>query len=333
MRNLFVYEGPHPAHRAWAEAIDCEIPEGATQSKPGIVERWKVKDWYRRASRMAPMVRQTIERTYRDYRPPDHEVDIVLFESWRQTACARHFEGSFRVLIGADWFPFVFHSNARMIRYLEPFELIVSVSDVHSSFIPREVNGNVRIVHPSTHFELGEVGEGRDCSFIGDVFERLKGVDDSVRLFERAFDDGRQFNIIGKCDPRLAGKRRGNVTYWGRVSDQRLRELLKASRYLLHWAVFDPHPVSTMEAMSYGMLPVTSPTTGTHYLTQEVFGDAVDFSSLAVAARQLREFDARGDYEPLRERCRTISRRFTVERSKEEFRAAVMEEYEARGGG
>jgi glycosyltransferase involved in cell wall biosynthesis len=328
MRSLFVYETPHAAHRALAESIGCEIPAVPTLSKPGFVDRFKTKGWYRRLSRKAFLVRRTIEATARSYGPPAEAPDLVLFEGWRQTACARHFPGSFKVLIGADWFPYVFRSDPRMIGYLRPFDLIVSVSEVHRSFIPASVNPRVTVVHPSVEPKEGGMGDGRDCAFIGDVYESLKGVPRSVELFERAFDDGREFHVIGACGPSLAGRRKGNVVYHGRVSEPELESLLLRSRYYLHWAEFDPHPVSTVEAMAYGLVPITSPTTGTHYLSVEVLGELIDYSSVERAAEGLARLDKSEDWRPMRPRCQGISRRFTVERSKEEFRTAVLKEYD-----
>lgn len=329
MRNLFVYEGPHAAHRAWAEAIGCEVPEEPALSRPGITARFRTKGWYRRLSRAPMLVRRTIEATARDYRPPLEVPDIVLFEGWRQTACARHFPGSFRVLIGADWFPYVFHGDPRMIGYLGPFHLIVSVSEVHRSFIPADVNPNVAVVHPSMQFARGTIGDGRDCAFVGDVFEVLKGVPASVRLFQRAFGgDGRALHVIGACDPRMAGRREGNVIYHGRVSDAELESLLGSSRYYIHWAGFDPHPVSTVEAMSYGLIPITSPTTGTHYLSVEVLGEGFDLSSVERAADALAALDRGESWRPMRQRCQEISQRYTVERSQQAFREAVLGAYD-----
>jgi glycosyltransferase involved in cell wall biosynthesis len=329
MRNLFVYEGPHAAHRAWAEAIGCEVPEAAALSRPGFVARFRTRGWYRRLSRSPMLVRRTIEATAHDYRPPAEVPDIVLFEGWRQTACARHFPSSFKVLIGADWFPYTFHRSPSMIGYLRPFDLIVSVSEVHRSFIPSDVNPSVVVVHPSMGPARGTIGDGRDCAFVGDVFEVLKGVPESVRLFERAFGrDGRAFHVIGACDARMAGKRVGNVTYHGRVSDEELDELLRSSRYYIHWAEFDPHPVSTVVAMSYGLIPITSPMTGTHYLSVEVLGDGFDISSVERAADALAALDKGESWRPMRKRCQEISGRYTVESSQQAFRTAVLEAYD-----
>ncbi len=327
MKGLFVYETPHPAHRVWAESVGCEVPTAAALSKPAIASRFKKKTWYRRLARTPALVRRTIEMTARDYSPPGAAPDLVVFEGWRQTACARHFPDSFKVLIGADWFPFVFRDEPSMQEYLRPFDLIVSVSEVHSSYIPSAVNPNVVVVHPSMEVEPTPPGDGPDCAFVGDVFEDLKGVPSSVQLFERAFDDGRLFHVIGACDDRLAGRRKGNVVYHGRVPDPVLEELMAKSRYYLHWATFDPHPVSTVEAMAHGLLPVTSPTTGTHYLSVELLGEAFDVPTVEQAAHALRELDASGAWAPLRARCQEASRRYTVENSMREFRTVVTERY------
>ncbi len=329
MRNLFVYETPHPAHRAFAESIGCEIPPHPSQAKPGFVDRWRTRGWYRKLSRKAFAVRRTIEATARTYTPPDWTPDILLVESWRQTAVARHFPAPFRVLIAGDWFPFVFSDDRQMQSYLEPYHLIVAVSEVTAHCIPAEVNPNVVVVNSSTDFELGTIGEGRDCVFIGDVFEVLKGVRHSVRLFETAFDDGRTFHVVGRCARELEGKQRGNVIYHGRVSDARLREILVGSRYYLHWADYEAWGVSTVEAMSYGLIPITSPNTGTHVLTKEVLGDRIRFTTPEEVGRQLKLFDDGGEWEPLRAKCAEVSRRYTVERSKEAFSEAVMMAYDA----
>jgi glycosyltransferase involved in cell wall biosynthesis len=328
LKGLFVYETPHPAHRAWAEAVGCEVPGAPALSRPGLVGRFRTKGWYRTLARNPVLVRRTIESTASSYEPPSTAPDLVLFEGWRQTACARHFPGSFKVLIGADWFPFVFREDARMLDYLRPFNLIVSVSEVHASFIPASVNPHVRVVHPSMEVAPSPPGEGPDCAFVGDVFEGLKGVPRSVELFERAFDDGRVFHVIGACDPRVAGRRHGNVIYHGRVPEDLKGELLGRCRYYLHWAVFDPHPVSTVEAMAHGLIPITSPTTGTHYLSVQVLGEGFDTTSVEAAAAALRRLDDGGGWRELRGRCQELSRGFSVAASTKEFREAVLGEHE-----
>jgi hypothetical protein len=76
--------------------------------------------------------------------------------------------------------------------------------------------------------------------------------------------------------------------------------------------------------MSYGLIPITSPTTGTHYLSVEVLGEGFDLSSVERAADALAALDKGESWRPMRQRCQEISQRYTVERSQQAFREAVL---------
>lgn len=330
MNNLFIYENPHPAHRVFAESIDCYIPPHSTAHKVSIPDRIKRSSLYRSFTRTPFITRYTIEKTSSGFISPDQDPDIVLFEGWRQFEIAKKFPNSFKVLIGGDWYPLVFAGNERMLSYYEDMDLIVSVSDLHKSSLPDSVKERTHIVHPSFDLDPRGIASGSNCVFIGDVYEKVKRIDLSIRIFRSSFGKNQevQFNIVG---PRGGGfKRDNNIYFWGSIERETdlFHNILMESRYYIHWAELDPHPVTVMEAMSYGVVPITSPLTGNHYLTTEVSGDIHPCETMDDACELIRILEDDEDLlDVVRQRCIDTSKRYTPEVTGSAFRKVVLKGY------
>ena len=327
MNNLFIYENPHPAHRVFAESIDCYIPPRPTRSTVSIPDRIKRSGLYRHFTRTPFIVRYAIEKTSSGFVLPDRDPDIVLFEGWRQLKIAKKFPNSFRVLIGGDWYPLVFAGNKKMLSYYEDMDMIVSVSDLHKSCLPDSVKERTHIVHPSFDLNSRGIASGNDCVFIGNVYERVKRIDLSIKVFRSSFGKGQEvsFNIVG---PRGGGFRKdNNIYFWGSIGrgSDLFHNILMGSRYYIHWAEHDPHPVTVMEAMSYGVIPITSPMTGNHYLTTEVSGDIHPCETMDDACELIRILENDEDLlDAVRQRCIDASKRYIPEVTGSAFRKVVL---------
>lgn len=330
MDNLFVYENPHPAHRVFAESIDCHIPPHPTMSGVSIPEWIKRSDIYRRFTRIPFIVRYAIEKTSSGFIPPDQDPDIVLFEGWRQLGIAKKFPNSFKVLIGGDWYPLVFANNKKMLSYYEDMDLIVSVSDLHKSCLPDSVKERTHIVNPSFDLDPEGRASGNNCIFIGNVYEKVKRIDLSIRIFKLSVgkDPRVFFDIVGPCSGGV--REEGNLCFWGWMDRKStiFHSILMGSRYYIHWGKHDPHPVTVMEAMSYGVIPITSPLTGNHYLTTEVSGDIHPCETIDDACELIRILENHEDLlDVVRQRCIDASKRYLPEITGSAFRKVVLKGY------
>jgi len=333
MRNLFIYETPHPAHLAFARSIDCFVPDKSCISKPKILNMLSMNIFYLRLARTPVLTRYAIEKAANDYevpiefRPPN-EPDIVLYEGWRQMGLSQYFPNSFNVLINGDWYPLIFYKNKKMMEYYEYMDLIITVSEYNKNHLPECVQDRVRIIHPSLSMRsFGRAG-GVDCVFIGNVHERVKRVDLSIKLFKKAFGNDHRvcFHIIGPGS-RKSG-RYGNIYYWGKMPHTEIKKILLGSKFYIHWGDGDPHPVTVMEAMANGVIPITSPKIGNHYLTDLVLEGVGDCETMDDAVKVMRQIDHDNDLcEELRSKCISFSEGYEPERTMENFRFCVEYSY------
>lgn len=295
-----------------------------------VPDRIKKSDLYRRFTRIPFIVRYAIGKTSSDFVPPDQDPDIVLFEGWRQLGIAKKFPNSFKVLIGGDWYSLEFANNKRMLSYYEDMDMIVSVSDLHKSCLPDSVKERSCVVNPS--FDLVPRGKasGNNCVFIGNVYEKVKRIDLSIKIFKSSFGkDARvSFDIIGPCSGGV--KKKDNIYFWDWMNreSRTFHNILLGSRYYIHWGKHDPHPVTVMETMSYGVIPITSPMTGNHYLTTEVLGDIHPCETMDDACELIRILENDEDLlDTVRQRCIDVSKRFLPEVTGGVFREAVLKGY------
>jgi len=338
MKNLFVYETPHPAHYAFAKSIDCTVPSECFVSVPNIPTDLTRTRFYRWFTRLSPITRYAIERNARHYYHfsipedscPPNEPDIILLEGWRQMGIAKYYPNSFKVQICGDWYPLVFGDNKRMTSYYNDMDLIVAGSYLSKQSLPKEIQKKTRIVSPS--FDLVPKGRatGNNCVFIGNVYEKVKRIEMGIKLFKKAFGNDHRvsFNIVGPGNKKIGSK--GNIYYWGKLGhdDNRFHDVMLASKYYIHWGEHDPHPVAVMESMSYGIIPLVGPLVGNHYLTEDLLEDLGPCKTIDDTVEIIRMIEDDKSLEnDLRDRCIDVSSKYTPERTMESFRSVVMEEY------
>jgi glycosyltransferase involved in cell wall biosynthesis len=216
-----------------------------------------------------------------------------------------------------------------MMNYYKDMDLIITVSQYNKDHLPKGVQERTEVVHPCLDMKpFGRAG-GVDCLFIGDIHERVKRVDRSIRLFKKTFGNGHKvcFHLVGPGVKKI-GERK-NLYYWGRLPHSEMRKIVLGSKFYIHWGDGDPHPVTVMEAMANGVIPITSPKIGNHYLTQEILDGVGSCETMDEAIKVMRMIDADDDLcEELRSKCIQMSKMFKPECTMENFCFWVNSRYD-----
>jgi glycosyltransferase involved in cell wall biosynthesis len=219
-------------------------------------------------------------------------------------------------------------------KILEGFDLIISVSRMMYDLLPPKAQKHAHVVHPSfesDYFRVAPSLESRTVAYIGALDER-KGVDLSMEAFKKArkaVPDAR-FHLIGKGPMRDIYEGEKGVEFLGFVKDP--AEHLAKCALFLHLSRFDPYPVSVLEGMAAGLVPVVSEMTGTKELLQGIEPALVARDTAAAADILIRLMKDPARLKELSAKCRSAVEGWDKERSIRDFRTAFRKSIGAAGG-
>jgi len=360
MKVVFLYDGPHPMHLAWAKSVgavpvanrfNTRTDAAALKARPDESSARKARGLdlvkslsLRSLGLPASSYFQGLVQGAADIK--DLDADVLLIEGRMGVVPGdlfRKLRGGKVILITAD--PLIWEMRSfspywrrRFDRILEGFDGIISVSRMMYDLLPNKAQRNAHVVHPSfesNYFGIEPAPDSRAIAYIGALDER-KGVDLSIEAFGRvrkAIPDAR-FLLIGKgpLRERYAGVE--GVEFLGFVDDP--GECLRKCALFLHLSRFDPYPVSVLEGMAAGLVPVVSEMTGTRELLEMIDPGLVAADPAHAAAKLQSLLEHPAQIRDLSARCRQAVRGWDKERSIRDFKAAfgrMMEDAPAGNGG
>lgn len=355
MKVVFLYDGPHPMHLAWAESVGAvpvanrfntrtdaaalkAMPDGGSAQKARGLDLVKGLS-LRSLGLPASSYFQGLVQGAADIR--DLDADVLIIEGRMGVVPGSMFKklkGGKVILITAD--PLIWEIRSfspywrrRFEGILEGFDGIISVSRMMYDLLPKKAQRRARVVHPSfesDYFGIEPDLDSRAIAYLGALDER-KGVDLSIEAFKRVrreVPDAR-FILIGKgpMSKKYAGVE--GVEFAGFVKDP--GELLRRCSLFLHLSRFDPYPVSVLEGMAAGLVPVVSEMTGTRELLEAIDAGLVAKDPARAAEKLVALLKDPAKIRDLSARCRQAVRGWDKERSIRDFRAAFSELVEGEG--
>lgn len=347
MRVAFLYDGPHPMHLAWAQSVGA-LPVANrfnTRTDAAALEASEAGRGRARGLELlkgislrtlglpASSLFQGLVQAAADMSELD--ADALIVEGRMGVIPGHVFKklrGGRTLLICAD--PFVWEVRGfpprwrrTFERILEGYDGIVAVSRMMLELLPPGAREKARVVHPS--FESRYSGPSPDpaskkIAYLGAMDER-KGVDLSVRAFRevRARVPDARLVLIGKGPLAEVFRDEPGVELAGFVEEP-VEHLRECSLYI-HLARFDPYPVSVLEAMAVGLVPVVSEMTGTKELLESIDRHLVAPDPAAAARVIVALMENSKRIRELSLKCREAASCWSRERSIGEFRKAFRE--------
>jgi len=326
-----LHQDPHPAHRGFAEAIGADLVD------------------YRRLS-LGPLSGTVLADVANGLTYPDYDVYVVEGSRPLYAALVRRFtrggtivylcadhglyalgEGDFqgdsllKSLVGRFGTPIVRAVGRRGI------DGVVAVSEFAAEFTRPVVGPNAPIevahpfVQPETYDALGDVDPDLASNVVVTVARpwQYKGVDMLVDAWPQVREEipDAELHVVGGGHPESYGDTPG-VTVRGYVED--LADAFRPAALFVQPSRMDTFPVSTLEAMRAGVVPLVTNAAGTRSEARAIDDSLVvdptrEALAAAVVAYLQRDLDDR-------ERLATVARdrgaRFDAASRKAAFRAA-----------
>ncbi|WP_306052636.1 glycosyltransferase family 4 protein [Natronococcus wangiae] len=331
VRVAMLHQDPHPAHRGFAEAIGADLVD------------------YHRLS-LGPLEGTILEDGLNGLAFPDYDVYLVegsrpLYAALaRRVArggtlvylCADHglyqlgssgFEGesALKSLIGT------FGSPAARIAGRRGIDGVVAVSEFAAEFTRPVVGPNTPIevahpfIQPETYNALGDVRPDLEANVAVTVARpwEYKGVDVLVDAWPRVRESipDAELHVVGGGHPAEYAETPG-VRVRGYVED--LADAFAPASLFVQPSRMDTFPVSTLEAMRAGLVPLVTRTAGTRSEAREIDPSLVVAPYERALARGVSAYFERSgaDRRKLADRARDRGARFDPDSRKAAFRSA-----------
>jgi len=357
MKVVFLYDGPHPMHLAWAKSVgavpvanrfNTRTDAAALKARPDESSAQKARGLdlvkslsLRSLGLPASSYFQGLVQGAADIK--DLDADVLIIEGRMGVVPGdmfRKLRGGKVILITADPLIWEMHSfspywRRRFDRILEGFDGIISVSRMMYDLLPKKARRNAHVVHPSfesDYFGIDPDSQSKAIAYIGALDER-KGVDLSIEAFRlvRKAVPGARFILIGKGPLREKYSGVEGVEFLGFVDDP--GECLKNCSLFLHLSRFDPYPVSVLEGMAAGLVPVVSEMTGTRELLETMDPGLVAKDPAHAATKIVSLLEDPAKIRDLSAKCRQAVRGWDKDRSIRDFQQAFAEITGERTGG
>ncbi|WP_339102614.1 glycosyltransferase family 4 protein [Haloterrigena salinisoli] len=329
-----LHQEPHPAHRGFAEAVSADLVD------------------YHRLS-LGPLEETVLEDGLNGVVYPDYDVYLVegsrpLYAALTRRftrggklvyLCADHglcqlgnadFEGdsALKSLIGRFGTPIIRGVGRRGI------DGVIAVSEFAAEFTRPVVGPETPIeiahpfVQPGTYDALGDVTPDIESNVAVTVARpwRYKGIDMLVDAWPRVREavPAAELHVVGGGHPEAYGETPG-VRVRGYVEN--LADAFAPASLFVQPSRMDTFPVSTLEAMRAGLVPLVTRTAGTRSEAREIDPSLVVEPSTDALARGVVEYFERGlaDRRELAARARERGDRFDPDSRTAAFRESFRE--------
>jgi len=330
-RIAMLYQDPHPAHRGFAEAIGADLvdyhrlPVGSLGDTiaEDVVNGLRYPDYdvyLVEGSRplYAALTRRVTRGGKLVYLCADyglHELGSTDFEG----------DSAFKSLIGRFGTPAVRTVARRGI------DGVVAVSEFAAEFTQPIVGPNTPItvahpyIQPESYAALDDVSPNLSADVAVTVGRawRYKGVDLLVEAWpavRKAFPEA-ELHVVGSGHPESYGEVAG-VHRRGYVEE--LADAFEPASLFVQPSRVDTFPVSTLEAMRAGLVPIVTETTGTRSEAHQIDPSLVVPADPASLSDGVRGYFRRthNEREPLSAQARSRAERFDPDSRKAAFREA-----------
>ncbi len=317
MKTVFLYDGPHPAHAAWAESIGSIF---VSNTLSGL-----------RIPNLSRLL-----KTFAVLKDIPAGTDLLLCESGAEIPAGalwkRRNPDKKLVLIVDDpklfFLPKMAPPKRWMYHWALPYyDLFIPTSRFMQGCIPPEHRDRSAViplfVEDKYRFSDPADLNKRNIIFVGRVGME-KGVDriiEAYRMVQKDFPESRLY-IVGDGPLKKPLERKNRDVVFTGMLDEPLEALRKGSLYM-NLARVEPFGIAILEAMCLGLVPIVTPQVG---LAEDV--KAVSPELIVEGPTQGAEMVRRlwGDPQLLKElssRGRKVAKKFTKEKSLESFRETI----------
>ena len=288
-KAVFLYEGPHRAHVMWAESIGAKfirnkflVHTGEKSKDSAEVEQKKstLKELVSKSLGIpfATLIWETIQ-AFSILGEIEKNTQILLCEGRLELVTGFLFKKLRRkrsIIILAD--PLVYEMRTfskfwkNIYTYLyDSYDLLIAVSPYMKDLLPEKLKKHTVVMRPPMKIsgEMSADAKSKKICYLGTIDTR-KGLDIAKEVFIKVKKKIPECEFIivglGPLSEELA--KVDGIKVRGFVPDPK-KELAGCAVYL-HLARFDPAPVTVIETMYLGIVPVVSNQTGNLDLAQMV---------------------------------------------------------------
>lgn len=278
MTNLFVYQGPHPVHAAWARSV------GAKFLNYRFGPKWMIKNrWTRAAAVISKRISLNFLKT----------PQCVIAEGGAPLVVTTIIKATKRckmVYLCADPTPMSALNNDTLADLVGFSDLIIAVSKMaldDTKKLSRVKNSIVIYPFPNeTFIELSKenvpIKDDSTGVFIG-TQTRWKGAHLLPELAKKIGVKESNFRLTTIGRPTLGLEKTKHLIPTGFIPESNKIAVLSSAKVYLHPAIFEACGVSVLEAICAGTIPVVSNRTGAkEFLPSELVAE--DFNELAEKA-------------------------------------------------
>ena len=188
-------------------------------------------------------------------------------------------------------------------QILKKVDMFVAVSPMMASFVPKELQSRVIVVPTFKSSHIGKISPGLKSKNI--MFMARTSIEKGVDLLVDAFiklrekhPDSKLYIIgagtylfgQGNLQKKLIRKNIPGVIFTGRVPS--VEDYMKKCAIYSSMARIDPAPVSILEAMSQGLVPVVSKGVGNSYIVEKISKELVVENPEQAAAVMAKLFES-----------------------------------------
>ncbi len=318
MKVGFLYDGPHPAHAAWAKSLNAEFISNALGSGLKI-----------------PTISRLL-KTLTVLREIPGNIAVLLCESG-----AEIFPGALwkirnpdktLVLIVDDPKFFLlpkmnFIKRKAYTWALSNYDMLLPTSSFMKRRIPSNLQDRCRVIplYVEEHYRSSRRTNlnSKNVVFVGRV-GREKGVDRIIRAFKilkKRFPDASLFVVGDGPLKRELVKQNKDIMWIGEVKDPK-EYLMKGSIYM-NLARVEPFGIAILEAMHLGLVPIISQNIGVAEIIKNVSSDLIVDTEEEAAEITRKLWESPDLHRTYSDKCRYLAREFTKEKSINGFKEAV----------
>ena len=323
MKKVFIHWGPHRAHKAWAESINCEI----CPFIPRIFFFLRFQ---------SPLIHQFAAALF-CFRIPKADIYLIEGMGCIIPAIIRKKKGSKIIMINDDPF-FYDYGNLSGLRkkiydiLLSNVDAIVSTSGYMDKQIPKKVKAK-RAINPLfadiRKFSTIDADlKQKTLGFIGRLRNK-KGIDILLSVFSQVHkkDNSYRLYLVGNIEDKSLRKKlekldhkvRDNIHITGFI-DNPWHYMEKIGTYV-NPARHEPFGINVIEAMCAGIPPIVTSNCGAADIVAKAAPELVvkaDRKAIISKINWLNS-DLRGK-QILGEKCRKEGEKYTIKRSVEAFK-------------
>jgi len=319
MKITFIYNAPHPVHKAWAESIKAKFVSDRAEGKLNLrnIKRF-VKSF------------TTILKIPKD-------TDLLLCEGGSQflTGALWKRRNKERKLVGivSDpklyYYKFMTKTKRRLYLWtLKKYDLLIPTSPMMESLIPKQVKAKIKVVFPfvdiKRHTAKVKERENNTIIFVGRIGKE-KGADNTIKAFEiikKRFPNTKLYMVgFGSLQKQLEERKINRVIFTGWANNP--EEYIRKGTIIISLARIEPAGIAILEGMCAGLVPVVSKSVGNSYIVEKVGKELVVETPSQAAKTIINLFKDNKKRISYAKKAQKIVKTYTKEKSIEAFRKAI----------